>query len=372
MARFLLRDQLSKCRIQSALWLARNQLRRRRKGQPAEMSRTSPRRSMLPLLGAVVGMALASGCQDELRSVAVGEAEAAASTELQLTRKLDPYIQCIEEHSADIQSARRHYLTGIKDAMKGANCPKRRYSIRQLAPVASCTQELARAAKEPPSLPALETVGARFAKHLSELAKLLQQAKDYYEGSAYLRDACARAPELNKQLTRIWNQLQDEEHELRELVETQNGKLLERELQRTLELHGRGLRFYHKRLQVEAQRVVRTARQQEGKKAANLELLSTVVVEFEATFEALQKVARKMPEELESALFWESYLAQAVEFRKAVREFINRRMEGRPYSAKETQQLGSNVAHWVAGSAAKVKREYDELTRISSDLEFRH
>lgn len=292
----------------------------------------------------------------------------ASQGELALSRKLDPYLVCLAEQSPSVFDARRHYLSWSGSGSSAPRCD-RPFELQELPSSADCLSELERARTMQPGLPDLERAANAYAGALSRMVELLASARASLRSDAPRRDRCVRAVDLHGQLIAGWEHFAAADGRLRDSVEHKQALLREHELARTLARFGRGLRYFHKRTEITAARALWAARKHSRAPRASLEMLTTVLAEYEATVQALEKAAKRNPRATRDVFFWDSFVAQAREFLGAIKELYGRVKTGRSFDEKESARLDTGFAHWVDGSYAKVAHEYEELQRISGNLE---
>lgn len=160
-------------------------------------------------------------------------AQAGPGTARQLAAKLDPYVDCLNEHGNWTNGSRDRYLSWVKSAEKG---PTGRemvvYGLYQLRDSARCAAGVARASALPPDMPELEAKAAAFTQALANAKRVTDEAHDYYDMEDYKDDSMKRGKAMHAGVMQAFASFAEANDRLHAQVVAEKNELARADLER--------------------------------------------------------------------------------------------------------------------------------------------
>lgn len=279
----------------------------------------------------------------------------------QLAEKLDPYVDCLNEHGNWTIGSRDRYLSWVKSAEKG---PTGReivvYGLYELRDSADCAKGIAASAGLPPDLPELEANATAFADALAHARQVTDEAHDYYDLEDYKDDDMARGKAMHAGIMQAFERFADANARLHEQVVAAKNELAAQELLRLRDDPAR-LREY------EARRVLFVARELVDLGAVredelDLPAYEAKLTEYDASYrEAVAGAKEKGGGEPVDSMV----LDKARDFLKSAKDYLRRARGGFEYEDHEAIFLDNNP-EMIEGHPAKLVAAYNELVDWSN------
>jgi hypothetical protein len=274
---------------------------------------------------------------------------------LSIAGKLQPYIGCINRHSARIHDSESRYKSWVG---KAGPTGKERiiYGLYTIYDTKDCRMAVGAAQQSQPAHAALEKAGAAFAEAIGEIEPMLKEANDYYDQKNYQDDKMAKGKAMHPKLLAAWDKFNAADASLRDIVRTLNDEVQAEELAEVEKREGRKMRWHILTVMTKAKALQRL----EGGDQAKIDLAKVVpaLEAYETSVKELETYSEKNPGEKLGSFFLKAnkdYLATAKGLMRRVRDKTR-------YSQGEAMLLNGGSGGWmVEGSPPRLMRDYNQL-----------
>lgn len=224
--------------------------------------------------------------------VVTSASQAATPAQTPKQAKVSAYIEIINQESNHLLANYDGYTKRVKDLQAGPTCKETGGSqswLSSMGPsaperVAKYKKLLAKAPKLEADAAALEMVDA-----LDGLYKPVAEASDYYFLSKFKKDDCKRGLELHPLLMAGWTKYIKAEQVVRAFLDKYTDERDAAELKDLQKKYGKALRYYHRKLMVDAKALIRVS----DAAPPDPGLIRPVLATFTTTFDEATAVVNK-------------------------------------------------------------------------------
>lgn len=308
--------------------------------------------------------------QEEVRSPELIEEDRQNAADLALSKKLSPYIQCINMNSEKIYQSFQRYFSWT-DIEKGPTGQEKAvYGIYEISDPETCIEAVTKASRLKPLMSDLETSGAAYVSALRKLYPLVTQAFEYYGQKKYEVDKMAQAKAMHAALRDGWKEFESADKALSGQIDKVKDGLDQRILAKIKKAYGEKIpyltryAFYlGKKVAIEGQ----IANLQDLK----IDAFSEKISQFEKTLTRLEKYSISHPAEAKKAAI-DPYIDAAKKFLTAANELLQRVKDNRAFSESEKSSLGTPAEWLIEGTPGKLIKMYNALVQTHNDLKFEY
>ncbi|MCA9672128.1 MAG: YiiG family protein [Myxococcales bacterium] len=293
--------------------------------------------------------------------------------------KLNGLIRdCINRFGSRVLDSRNYYLRRLdpKVGPSGKYCSSRYlYTPYTISDPSSCANAVRKAIASPPKIASLEKAAAGYIAALQILHPILKKASRYYGQGDYKDDKCAQGMDMHTKLLAGWSQFAEHNAKLRAEISRITDELSKRDLQRIVRRFGKGLRYYKKKVMIEAKSTLQIIRldakkEMDGQKP-NVDLVTAQVKRFQQIAEAMEQTSERMADAARRAFWWSSFKRETFTFLKSCKEYMRRIRSGKGFRRWDRRRLGTSSGWMVSGSFDAALRNYNSLVRASNNVKFR-
>ncbi|HEU0036289.1 MAG TPA: YiiG family protein [Kofleriaceae bacterium] len=334
---------------------------------------------MKPQIVIALVATLATGCKNKPTAAegaapgGSGTTEAASTETEALAAKQDAYVHCLNTFSNDVFHGRHTWLDEF-DAKKGPQAKQASdtlYGPLELDDPKECREGVAAAKMKGPKLPALEAAGDAYVAAIAELQPLTVKLRDYFEQKNYKDDKLALAIESHPKLMAAWDRFAAANDALGKEVDKIEDQLNAAQLAELEKTEGKQLHWHHKRMLIEAKKVVGIA----AAAASPFDVKNPA--ELQAAVAALDKASTELLDyydkhkaEIEKASISYSIDSELKRFVTDAKELMRRNRDKTAFSDGEKMTIRANNAESVEGHPARVIAAYNALIQSSNRLRF--
>lgn len=305
------------------------------------------------------------------QSAAEEAADATLTEDDKLGSKLQPYIDCINNHSSRVHDSIDYYLGWIEDPKVGPTGKETNiYTPYEISDPQTCVDGVKTAVDAEPDDPDLEAAGTAFADSLVETAAIINEAHKYYDEKNYKDDGFAKGKELHPKLMAAYEKFGEADKKLREIVSTQNDALQERELATVEKEMGKSNLWHNKKVMIVAKKLM-NAGDVEVTPELKLDMATfePALEEFEKALDEAQTYAKGHKEETDSVTLYTSFLDSAEQMKKTAKELLRRKRDGSGFTKEELDRVANGWSfEQIEGSPAKLSKDYNDLVQSSNRL----
>ncbi len=326
----------------------------------------------------LAAVACTSGC-DKLKALGQkgvdsdgtdpSSASGGGGDDAQLSEKVDPYVDCINQVSPAVFNSRRYYLSWCDEKSGPTGKERHVYGLHKLHSTERCKQGIDKAAGLKPSLPEIEKVAAAYKAAVVKLEPIAQKAYDYYHQKNYKDDKMAQGKQMHPELMAAFTAFEKADKDMRAKVAKVKDELQERQLASLEKQEGKKLRWHHVSVMIEAKKLIRLG-EVDDVPDLDLPAFSTQLTRYEKALGALDVYAKGHKAETDKVLLFSSFVDAGKEFLSASKEMMRRKRDNKKWTQSERMRLRSN-AKWVDGHPAQVMDKYNSFIDASNRLHWR-
>jgi hypothetical protein len=327
---------------------------------------THSKSGMLGITAALVAglaLALAAGCGKDKGGSDGGNLSPEAQKDLELGRKLAPFIAMCNRFADRVYDSHRRYTSWQKDPAQPPTCKERYishglYSIYAVKDHATKVQE---ATEAKPRIKDVEAAGQRMLLALDKLEPLLKKASKYYDSKDYKDDGCKGAQSMHPQLMSLFKDFIAADQALTAAIRKVSLPLRQRLAARS---EKNSPRYYHHTVALAARQLLHQMRNR-GEELPDVLAVEKTMKKFSALVAEMDRKASNQKE----PSGYKRFRGEVGDFLKACKERFRRLKKGKKMSGRELASIKSGSGWMVNGSFAKVLRTFNELVDASNSVE---
>jgi len=288
-----------------------------------------------------------------------------------LSEKLQPYIDCINRQSNNVNDSASRYFQWIPDPKAGPTGKENPLGLFEIRDIKPCVDGIAASADKEPDDTELETTAKAYSDALVAVEAVANPAYKYYDEDNYKDDKWAKAKEMHPKLVAAFDAFAAADKGMRTAVATRNDALQERDLARVEAEMGKILMWHHKKTMLLAKKVMDTGDVAiEPTFALDLATFEPALTEFEAQIDAMNAYAKDHKEEADSLTMFSSLQSGCEDVKKAAKEMLRRKRDNTAFTKDDFERFANGPAEWVEGSPAKLSHAYNALVNTSNGLNY--
>lgn len=279
------------------------------------------------LLTLIAGMAFCANCARVVENLkpSGGSNIIGSPEDVALTKKLDPFIQCLNSVDGNIHQKYDEYLAADVPNRKTADGDFPMFNAFRLVPhqaanegIKKCQDGVEQGVNLAPELEDLDAEGREYVASLGALSPLMDEADSYYRQKNYKDDAYAKGKQMHGPLVAAFDQYVKSAEKIRALVEKQDEGLKTRQLAEIERQQGRKLNYLTNNMMLHARRVFVAGNVEQP----NAEALRPEIAAFDAAYEEAKRYANEHPDELRTGGTQPNFVAQQWNLSRPSAEFF--------------------------------------------------
>jgi hypothetical protein len=304
-----------------------------------------------------VCMAMAGGCDRTPRPPRVDDPE-----NQRVLAKLQPYINCLGDHSPRVFEAADLYRERLTDE-QGLGDDVSPVVRASLDPV-SCIEVMAASREREPALPDLDTAGKSFADALQTVHAVTSEAESYFDRKSTKFDR-AKGVAMHPKIVAAFADFERAQGVLFDLVQQRNRQIYQDQLARREQKEGRTLVVRGGTLVLQAETVVALAATSWDRiDTIDLDALGKHLAELEELAHEMSVHAVATPKEMSAFDGYHGFEDRVRLFLVAVRQLVMRRERGVAWTEAERLMIAANNEAGVPGTPASVVSAYNRLVEL--------
>jgi hypothetical protein len=280
------------------------------------------------------------------------------------SKKIDFYIECVNNFSQRAFASHDYYLTNIDPAV-GPVGGEPHIGIHTFPLELSRCTDAIKNAKNIDAEEQLNEPADAYAVALEELAPLLEEADKYYSQEDFKDDNYAKGKELHPKLMDAFDKFEAADTALKEKMDVVQKRLTEERL-KAMEESGDKLGYLHTKLMKEAEELV-TLGSVPTYTDVDLDTYNPALDAYEATLNELNTYATANKDEMSGLTNFSFFQSAADDFLTSAKQLMRRKRDNTPYDTGE-QMLGGDNSEMVDGSPADVVDTYNDLVDQSNSM----
>jgi hypothetical protein len=299
-------------------------------------------------------VAMASGCDRTPRPPKVDDPE-----NQRVLAKLQPYINCLGDHSPRVFEAADLYRERVTDE-RGPDDDASIVVRATLDPV-SCIEAMAASREREPALPDLDTAGKSFADALQTVYTVTSEVESYFDRASPKFDR-TKGVATHPKLVAAFADFERAQGVLFDLVHQRNRQIHQDQLARREQKEGRTLVVRGDALMLQAEAVVALAATSWDRvDAIDLDALGKHLAELEELAHEMSVHAAATPKEMSAFDGYHSFEHLVRTFVVAIRQLVMRREHGVAWTEAERLMIAANNEANVPGTPTAVVSAYNRL-----------
>jgi hypothetical protein len=279
--------------------------------------------------------------------------------------KMNPYVECLNSFTRDAFHGRRSWLESFGE--KGPQAKQAKgslYGPMALRDPKPCIDGVALVKAKKPAMAELEAAGDAYAAAVSELQPLTVKLRTYFEQGDYKDDKLALAIELHPKLLAAYDKFAKANTALEAQIDKLEDKLARDELAELEKAGGKQLRWHHKKMLIEAKKLLAFV-DEPGK---DLAALQAQLAAFDTAATALLAYDKAHDKDKQRPVTYSMMESPVKQLQKDAKEMMRRQRDKTPYSTGEKMTIQANNAESVEGHPARVIAAYNRLIDTSNGM----
>lgn len=331
------------------------------------------------------------GCKKLLKGKGGGDAGSGATTtagtphddaDEQMQDKIEAYIICLNTLSSPVHATRARYLSWV-DVKKGVTGNERVVlGVLDLPKDSAqkCSAGLTKAKGLPPKDAKLEGAGDDFARTVTELDAVIDEAFPYYDQKNFKDDKFAKGKALHPRLMAAFSAFSKADNNMHATLDAITKPLAQRALARIDREEGKKFRFHRKHVLLTARELVEAGDPVGDDDNIDVALFQGMFTEYDKALNELQGYAALHKNDLDAQTnpawplaksHFDQFDRAAETYRKKAREY-NRCLRDAPPKAKAANGKvdPDKLPPCPDGKPRDVVSKYNEFIRTSNDNQF--
>lgn len=288
-----------------------------------------------------------------------------ASENVELARKINPYVAALNGASAQLFKVRDRYIK-FAHPEKGPDCSR---SYRLQAPgllysVERYVKEIRAAKEATPRFKELERAGQRYVAALIKADKIMTAVNSYYKSRGWEQDECAGGKALHPRLMAAWSTLIKSDRAIRDFVERWHARRYAAEESKIRREHGKGMRYYRQVGVGEARRILTLFQRELPQKTPDFAAIKAACKKYGVIAREAEVLSEKLGQRARRSAF-HAFARHPGYFLEAAEGVVLGIEMKREWSHSELQRL-----HSMPGSVPYMYVRYNQLIESANKVRF--
>lgn len=300
----------------------------------------------------------------------------------QMQEKVDAYILCLNNLSSPVHATRARYFSWVNPKTGPTGKETNVYGLFDLPNdvAKKCTDGIAKSKIMPPRDANLEKTGDDFAKAVTDLDALIDEAFPYYENKNYKDDKFAKGKALHPKLMAAFQTFSTADNNMHNTLDGITKPLAQRALARIEREEGRKFRYHRKHVLVTARDLIDAGAPVGENDFVDFPKFNTAFTAFDQALSDLQTYAGVHRNELDAQTnpAWplaksnlDQFVRASDDYRKKAREYM-RCLRDAPAKAKlpDNRVDPDKMGPCPDGRPKDVVNKYNDFINTSNDRSF--